>query len=187
MKAFPIVLLTLAALAGCATEHLSAVAVIPPPPPEKVAKIVPSFTQSVEASVSRLSSTLVPNYKDARIAVATFVSVNALEKGEGLGRILADISANQLVKEGLKLTEVKTRKDLAILNGEGEFILTRQTKQLLSSNSVDVVVSGTYAHMGDKTIVAMKALNAKTGAIVAAETLEISSTLTQQMTRETHK
>lgn len=180
------ILALLAALTGCATEHLSAVAVIPQPL-EKPTKVAPSLMQNIEAAAARTASNLSASYKDSKIAVATFVSVDALEKGEGLGRILAEVTAGQLVKEGLSLTELKTRKDVAVVNGEGEFILTRQAKHLLSSNSVDIVVSGVYAHVGGNTIVSIKALNTKTGAVVAAEGFTVPSNLTQQSTRETHK
>lgn len=83
---------------------------------------------------------------------ASFVNVNNLEESSPLGRIVAEQIASRMAQNGFRILEMKLRQHSIYINeGQGEFLLSREIKEISASQNSDLVIVGTYA-VAEKTI-----------------------------------
>ena len=114
---------------------------------------VPSepYTAVLESSymaADRLASALF-NRKfppDTPIMAASFVNIDSLTTSSTFGRIVSEQVASRLAQHGLRIIEIKLRQEsVFIKKGQGEFILSRELKDLGSSREIRAALVGTYA------------------------------------------
>jgi TolB-like protein len=89
----------------------------------------------------------VPWLKEDRgpLLVATFVDVNALENSSALGRIVAEQVASRFAQEGFTVIEMKLRNNIFIQDNGGEFVLSRDVREISQNHNASAVLAGTYA------------------------------------------
>jgi hypothetical protein len=86
-----------------------------------------------------------PGYLRSRpILVTNFVQRSNIEGSSEWGLLLADHVSSRLSQHGFVVIEPKLRRDLAIREQEGEFILTRDLDRLPKEYRAYAVVTGTY-------------------------------------------
>jgi len=82
--------------------------------------------------------------RDARILVASFVDENNLTRTSPFGRSAAQYAAARLNQRGYNTVSMTLRKGTAVINPEGEFLLSRQMRELGRSYQARAVLVGTY-------------------------------------------
>ncbi|MCP5424510.1 MAG: hypothetical protein H6970_05520 [Gammaproteobacteria bacterium] len=89
----------------------------------------------------------VPWLKEDRgpLLVATFVDVNALENSSALGRIVAEQVSSRFAQQGFSVIEMKLRNNIFIRQNGGEFVLSRDVRELSQTHNASAVLAGTYA------------------------------------------
>ncbi len=88
---------------------------------------------------------LVPRQVNRPVLVTTLVENTKLGKSSDFGRTLQNHIASRFVRRGYTVREIKLRSDLLILQGEGEFMLSRDLEQLADRQRAQAVVVGTYS------------------------------------------
>ena len=83
--------------------------------------------------------------KTKPILVASIVDVDDLEKSSMFGRIVSEQIGSRLAQRGYLIREIKLRNSFLIKNRNGEFILSRDLKDIGSKHDAQAVVAGTYA------------------------------------------
>ncbi|MEO5333624.1 MAG: FlgO family outer membrane protein [Magnetococcus sp. YQC-5] len=78
------------------------------------------------------------------LLVTSFVNRNYLDSTSELGNLIADHVASRLTQQGFTVVEPKLRKNLAIRQNQGEFILSRDIEKISHENKAYAVVTGTY-------------------------------------------
>ena len=99
--------------------------------------------------VNKLENNLrQPISQDAPIVVASFVDVSDLTKSSAFGRIMAEQVGSRLAQKGYKVVEIKLRHSSIFVDPEnkGEFLLSRNIKEISAVHKASVVVVGTYAY-----------------------------------------
>jgi TolB-like protein len=83
---------------------------------------------------------------EAPILYASFVDINDLEKSSPLGRIVSEQVSSRIAQHGFRVLEMKLRQhSIYIQKNEGEFLLSREIREISDSVDSDFVIVGTYA------------------------------------------
>jgi TolB-like protein len=81
--------------------------------------------------------------------------------------MISEQISSRMAQHGFKVLEMKLRQNsIYIKEGEGEFLLSRQLKEISASHNGDLVIVGTYA-VAEKTIyISARIVNAADSTIV---------------------
>ena len=111
----------------------------------------------------------VPWLKEgAPLLTATFVNVNGLESSSALGRMAAEQVASRFSQLGYTMLELKMRNNIFIKDGAGEFILSRQVRDISRSHNAAGVIAGVYAVGKDEVYISARLIRAADSLILAA-------------------
>lgn len=110
------------------------------------------------------------------VLVASFVEIDDLTKSSTFGRAVSEQVAGRLASHGLPVVELKLRNSAYVSKDGGEFLLSRELKDLTQSHKAQLVVVGTYAVSGSSIMVTLKAVDVTSNRIVAAHSYSVSST-----------
>lgn len=117
------------------------------------------------ASVLVEQANLDPNYP---LIAASFADINQLDGSSSFGRIVSQQFASAFSKSGYKVIEMLLRNNVYIRRGEGEFLLSREIRNLSAEHNVQAVVVGTYAIGADNVYVTSKIIRTPDSVVVAA-------------------
>ncbi len=112
--------------------------------------------------VNKLENNLrEPISQDASVIVASFVNVSDLTKSSAFGRIMSEQIGSRFAQKGYKVIEMKLRQNSIFVDQEnkGEFLLSRNIKDISLTHKASVVVVGTYAKGHDKVYVSARMIN----------------------------
>lgn len=125
--------------------------------------------------------------------VASFVDINSLGRTNSFGLISAEQFASRLAQHGLKILDIKLRKeDILIQSSEtsggnpGEFLLSRNLKEGIGpQHDVSAVVVGMYTttRYGRNTHVSVRVLRVEDGSILAAHDFSLENREIQGLLR----
>ncbi len=102
------------------------------------------------------------------VLVTSLVSINRLERSSGLGRLIAEQISSRLVSSGYTVAELKMRNSILIEEGKGEFILSRDVREISRSRGAQAVIAGTYAVGADSVYVNVRLIRASDSKILSA-------------------
>lgn len=136
------------------------------------------------AIVNKLENNLrVPISQNAPIIVASFVNVSDLTKSSGFGRIMSEQVGSRFSQKGYKVIEMKLRQNSIFVDQEnkGEFLLSRNIKDISLAHKAAVVVVGTYAQGHDKVYVSARMVNPIDSVILSSCDYELDFPEYQEM------
>lgn len=111
----------------------------------------------------------VPISPDDTIIVASFVDVNDLKVSSRFGRIMAEQVGSRLAQKGYKVIELKLRQNSVFVEeGKGEFLLSRDLRDISVNHNASAVVVGTYTHSYDRIYLSTRIVNPSDSVILAA-------------------
>jgi TolB-like protein len=103
------------------------------------------------------------------LIVASFVNVNNLEESSSFGRIIAEQIASRFAQRGQRVIELKLRQNsIFISEGKGEFMLSRDLREISRTHNASAVVVGTYADGGDRMYVSARIVRPTDNIIISA-------------------
>ncbi len=103
------------------------------------------------------------------LIVASFVNVNNLEESSSFGRIIAEQIASRFAQRGQSVIELKLRQNsIFISEGKGEFMLSRDLREISKTHNTSAVVVGTYANGGDRLYVSARMVRPADNILIAA-------------------
>jgi len=102
------------------------------------------------------------------IIIASFVNVNSMEESSPFGRIIAEQFASKFSQKGYYVVELKLRKNIFIKEEAGEFLLSRETKEITRNHDAQAIVVGTYATGKNNIYVTARIVNPETNRIITS-------------------
>jgi TolB-like protein len=167
MKKLLLALLATAALAGCASAPASG------PLPAPVGSSNPTVVRTNEAAdyFARVLQSAKPT---TPLVVASLVSVDDLSQSSSFGRMVGEQIAARLAERGVPVVELKLRNSLFMSRAGGEFMLSREVKDLTLDHKAEVVLVGTYSVMGSDVLVTLKAVDVRDNTIVTGHSYTVS-------------
>ncbi|MDR0577810.1 MAG: hypothetical protein LBI87_09820 [Candidatus Accumulibacter sp.] len=100
--------------------------------------------------------------------VATVADINTLEQSSALGRLISEHLSSRLAQRGRNVVEMKLRNSVFVRNNQGEFLLTREIRELARAHNAGAVVVGTYTDGNTFVFVSLKLIDPASGIILAA-------------------
>jgi len=111
---------------------------------EPYANILESSYAAADILASALDQRRVST--ESTILSASFVNIDNLRESSTLGRIVAEQISSRLAQRNYSVLEMKLRQEsVFIKEREGEFILSRELKNISTSLNSNEVLVGTYA------------------------------------------
>lgn len=104
----------------------------------------------------------------APFIVATLVNIDKLEQSSTFGRLISEQLASRITQLGHNVVELKFRNSVFMKRNEGEFLLTREIKEVATAHKAQAIVVGTYAEASDFVYVNLKVVNPTNSMILAA-------------------
>lgn len=121
--------------------------------------------RAIDALVGQIRPALPTN---APVIVSTVVNLNHLESASPLGRVISEHVLGRFAQSGYGVIELKVRNQLYMKRHEGEFLLTREIKELARSHNAQALVIGTYVEASDRVFVSLKVIEAEGSRIIGA-------------------
>lgn len=109
-----------------------------------------------------------PGSGESPLIVATLANINALEQSSTLGRFISEQVASRATQLGRSVVELKVRNGIYIKRNEGEFLLTREIKEVAAAHKAQGVIVGTYAESATFVHVTLKVIDPATSLVIAA-------------------
>ncbi|MBU2548731.1 MAG: hypothetical protein KKB20_09995 [Proteobacteria bacterium] len=106
---------------------------------------------------------------DEPILVTSLVNVDQLEESTTIGRMMSEQIASRLSQNGYKVIEMKLRtKSVYIKRRAGEFLLSRDLKEISNDHQANTVVVGTYGGTRDQLYVSVRIVRTTDSVIVSS-------------------
>ena len=102
------------------------------------------------------------------ILVATIANVDNLETSSTFGRILSEHIGSHLAQLGYNVSEIKLRRNFLVRNKSGEFMISRDLKNLDSFSSAQAVVTGTYGVGNEVVFVSLRVVRLSDSRIIGS-------------------
>ncbi len=120
--------------------------------------------------VDKLENNLkTPISPDDTIIVASFVDLNNLKTSSTFGRIMAEQVGSRFAQKGYKIIEMKLRqKSVYIEEGKGEFLLSRNLKEIGLAHNASAVVVGTYGRSRDRIYISTRIVNPSDSVVLSS-------------------
>ncbi|MCB2181738.1 MAG: hypothetical protein KQH63_06925 [Desulfobulbaceae bacterium] len=135
-------------LSGCLAEH----------------DLIDSSYHVADELISQLDPALIDDYP---ILTASFVNIDNLEKSSTLGRAIAEYVASRFVQKNFKVVELKLRNTVYIKEKSGEFLLSREIRDISTEHEVKALVVGTYSIAKNMVYVSARVVDPADATILA--------------------
>lgn len=111
---------------------------------------------------------LIPRHPEQPVLLTTFVNNNDLQQTSHFSRILQENITSRFVQHGYTVREIKMRKNLQVRQREGETILSRDLKEIRSSQSAQAIAVGTYSITNRTLYISARLINPENANILSS-------------------
>ncbi|MFZ6723677.1 FlgO family outer membrane protein [Undibacterium sp. Ji49W] len=157
MKRAALAIASVVALSACSSLGFNNAPVTAAPVPTwkdaEANEFIPANQRAASALIAAAGQQIDPSRP---LIVATLANINSLEDSSTFGRIIAEQVSGQFTRSGYKMIEMKFREKVFIRQNVGEFLLTREIKDVAQNHSAQAVIVGTYAESDKLVFVNLK-------------------------------
>lgn len=121
-----------------------------------------------ESLIKHTKPPLFPHQPDGPIMVTTMVNNDNLDDTSSFGRSFQNNIAAGFVSRGYAVREINLRRELQVVVHKGEFMLTRDMKNLAYRQHAQAVVVGTYTMANRVMYLSVRLVNPVDQSILAA-------------------
>ncbi len=101
------------------------------------------------------------------VIVVSVVNMNQLNKTSAFGRLISEQLSARMSQLKYNVVELKLRNDILVKNNQGEFLLTREIKDIADSVNAQAVLVGTYAENTNDVYVNLKIVRPSNNVVLA--------------------
>jgi len=125
------------------------------------------FNSGLIFLAEQIDRNVSPDDRQLPTVFNTIVNLNDLSETSPFGRLVGEHLIHELQVRGWPVSDIRLSKDL-IINGSGEFSLSRDLKRIREVMPAVNVVTGTYMSTRDGVLLNIRVLNLETGRIVSS-------------------
>jgi len=153
-----------ATVSACALGERDAVAPGPTDASSARDMIFSSYT-AVDRLIQNSQSKLEPSKP---VLVTSLVDINDFNASSSFGRLVGEQMVSRLANAGYSVVEVTLRNNLLLKRGGGQFMLSRDVREISESRSAQAVIVGTYAVAKEDLFVNLRLIRASDGTVLSA-------------------
>lgn len=101
------------------------------------------------------------------VIIVSVVNMNQLNKTSSFGRLVAEQISARMAQLKYNVVELKVRNDILVKNNQGEFLLTREIKEIAKSVNAEAVVIGTYVENSNDVYINLKVVRPSNNVVLA--------------------
>lgn len=101
------------------------------------------------------------------IIISTFVNLDNLKEASSFGRLVAENLIHELQVRKWRVLDIRLVKEI-IINGSGEFSLSRDIQKIRDTYEVGGIVTGTYTFTNDAIVINARVIDIDTGLVVSS-------------------
>jgi len=118
---------------------------------------------------SLVSKAKIPMGDNDTLLVASFVDINNLQESSTVGRMLAEHVSSRLSQRGFKVIDMRLRTESVFMQeGKGEFLLSRDLREVSRNHNASAVVVGTYGEALYGIYVSARIINPADSSIISS-------------------
>jgi TolB-like protein len=103
-----------------------------------------------------------------RVLVATLVDINDVSRTSMFGRQMSEYLASRLTQRDVDVIHATVRQDHMQIRGDGQFLLSREVRNLAADHNARTVLVGTYGMVKEDVLVSVKLVSTVDDATLAA-------------------
>lgn len=134
-------------------------------PGPQAGDLISSSYAAVDRLIANTQAKLDPGKP---VLVTSLVDIDDLGASSPLGRLIGEQMVSRLVTSGYSVIQVTLRDSLLVRRGGGQFMLSRDVRDISKSNDAQAVVAGTYAVARDDLFISLRLIRAADGKILSA-------------------
>jgi len=161
MKKLAAIVVTSALLLGGVVGCEGMMPVEEPP----VADIVGSSHAAADALIQAAGGSLGSG---GTVIAATFVNIDDLSKSSSFGRIISMLVSTRFTESGITVIEMQMRNNVYIQQRNGEFLLSRELRNISTQHNARAVIVGTYASGRKNVYVTARLIRAASSVVLAS-------------------
>ncbi len=120
--------------------------------------------------------------QDLSIISTVAVDINDMKKTNALARQMSEEITTAFATMGYPLLEIRKAEDIVMIEKEGEFVLTRDIKELASTNALGIaVLTGTYLMTKEDMRYSMTLLHVPSNKVLAKASAKVALDEEMQM------
>lgn len=108
-----------------------------------------------------------------RVVVTTFVNLGRLYRTSSFGRVVSEMMIDDLRGAGVEVIDVRMAASLQIMEGFGEYGLSRDMDQLSYVHDAQAVVVGTYSFQEGEVMINARLLERNSGLVLSSSSLSL--------------
>ncbi len=106
-----------------------------------------------------------------KVAVASFLEEDDFNRSSPLGRLLAELLAEELHRRGFHICEARLSRAFRLAKG-GEFLLSRDATKTYQRLRAQAVVTGVISHRGKHLIIQAKMISLSDSEVISLASIE---------------
>lgn len=158
-----------ATLAGCATQQAQSPSLLAKA--EVESPLIARSNDAADLLAQALGQSAIAT--GTPVVVASLASVDNLTRSSTFGRAVGEQIAARLASRGVPVVELKLRNSVFMSKDGGEFMLSREVKDLTQSYKTNIVVAGTYAEANSNVVVTLKAVDVTSNRVLTGFTYSV--------------
>jgi len=103
-----------------------------------------------------------------RVLVATMVDINAVNQTSMFGRQFSEFMSSRLTFRDVDVIHATVRQDHMLIRQEGQFLLSRDIRNLAADHNAKTMLVGTYGTTTDQVILSVRFVSTVDDATLAA-------------------
>ncbi|MEA1917546.1 MAG: FlgO family outer membrane protein [Campylobacterota bacterium] len=148
------------------------------------AGIVNQFVSSMSDQLTQNKD--IDNISGTHIAITSFVNIDNFDKTSKLGNIVTENLIHEMQIRGYKIIDYKTRKGIKI-DKQGDFIFSRDIKNLTQSLKINYVLSGTCTNYMGGIVINARIVDLKTHLVLSTAQIMIPKKLVNKINHKPKK
>lgn len=109
----------------------------------------------------------IKNVSESRVAVTSFVNLQALKETNKIGLLLAEDLIHDFQVRGFPVVDFKTLPYVQVTT-TGDFVFSRRVDELRGEYNINYFLTGTYSNNADGVVINARLLDARTSLVVSS-------------------
>jgi TolB-like protein len=110
------------------------------------------------------------------IGVTTFVDLDDFAKSSSFGRMCSEQLISELTMKGYQVIELRKGEAIKFVQGNGEFMLSREAEAIKTMHTLGAIIVGTYTSSESRVYLNVRLIDPRSALVLSAGSVEMEKT-----------